>query len=472
MPVRAVSIVVRLCCAIILPAALVACAGPPLSGDVAFVNVNVLPMDSERAIALQTVLVDDGRIVAMGPTSGITIGGETTIVDGTGKYLMPGVAEMHGHYPNPQQREFTEDVLFMYVANGVTLVRGMQGGPTHLPLRDAIAAREVLGPRLFVCAPSMTGNSVTTVADAERLVRDASAAGFDHLKVHEGLTPEVYAAIANTAKEVGITWSGHVSNLVGLHDALEHGQATIDHLDNVIEAMIDDREAVATAGLFDLPALASQIDDSKIDEVVTAIRNAGAGVVPTEVLWEVFLGGRSGQDMVALRPELDYWFQQGRPGVGQGVTQWIAQADQQRAALASPDAGQGVIALRRRLIKELYDAGVPVLLGTDSPQVFSVPGFSIHHEMQVMADSGLTPYQVLHSGTRAVADFYGATDFGRVAEGQRADLVLLNADPIADLANFADSAGVVVNGQWIPRDEIDARLAEIRSRMASTAEGR
>lgn len=435
--------------------------------DVAFVNVNVLPMDTERVVAGQTVLVRDGRIERVGAAADVRPGEGTTVVDGGAKYLMPGVAEMHGHYPNPAERQFTEDVLFLYVANGVTLVRGMQGGPTHLPLRESIASGATLGPRLFVCAPSMTGNSVQTPADAERLVREAKRVGFDHLKVHEGLTPEVYSALAKTAKEVGITFSGHVSNLVGLYSALEQGQTTIDHLDNVIEAMIDDREAVANAGLFDLPALAEKIDPSKIDEVVAAIRRAGAGVVPTEVLWEVFLGGRTGEALAASRPELVYWFRQGRQGIGQGVNQWIAQADQRRAALPNPDAGQVVIDLRRRLIKALHDAGVPVLLGTDSPQVFSVPGFSIHHEMQVMVESGLTPYEVLHSGTRAVADFYGAKDFGQVAEGHRADLVLLNANPLQDVGHFADSAGVMVGGRWLPRATIDARLAEIRARMAA-----
>jgi imidazolonepropionase-like amidohydrolase len=436
----------------------------------AFVGVTVIPMDRERVIAGQTVVVRGNRIVEIGSMIDVEVPAGATQVDGRGKFLMPGVAEMHGHYPNPEQAEFTEAVLFLYVANGVTLVRGMQGNASHLPLRDAIEAGEIVGPRLFVCAPSMSGNSVQTVEDAERLVREAKATGFDHLKVHEGLTPEVYAAIASTANEVGITFSGHVSNLVGLYSALQQGQTTIDHLDNFIEAMIDDREVVEAAGLFDLPQLVPQIDESKIDQVVAATVEAGAGVVPTEVLWETFLGGRTGEEMLAARPELRYWLPEGRQGLGQGVSQWVEQADQRRAALPSPGAGQPVIELRRRLIEELHDAGVPVLLGTDSPQVFSVPGFSIHHEMQVMVDSGLTPFEVLHSGTRAVADFYGADDFGTVAPGQRADLVLLNANPLDEVGNFADNAGVMVNGRWIPRNEIDARLAEIESMMAAPGE--
>ena len=441
----------------------VAADAPGLSH--AFVDVSVLPMDSERVLPGQTVIVTDGRIERMGATADVDVPDEATVIDGRGKYLMPGVSEMHGHYPNPDAREFTEAVMYLYVANGVTLVRGMQGGASHLPLRDAIEAREIMGPRLLVCAPAMSGNNVVRPEDARRLVREAAAAGFDHIKVAEGLTPEVFSAIAETAAEVGLTFSGHVSNFVGLYSALEQGQSTVDHLDNYIEAMIDDPEVVAGLGLLELPSVMSQIDEANVGDVIAATVEAGAGVVPTEVLWETFLGGRSGASMLAEMPETRFWVRESLPGVASGVNRWVQQTDGRRAALSQPDAGQPVIELRRRLIKELHDAGVPVLLGTDSPQVFSVPGFSIHREMQVMVESGLTPFQVLHSGTRAVADFLGAEDFGQVAEGQRADLVLLNANPLDDIGHFADSAGVMVNGQWLSRADIDARLAEIESLM-------
>ena len=148
------------------------------------------------------------------------------------------------------------------------------------------------------------------------------------------------------------------------------------------------------------------------------------------------------------------------------VEQWTSGTTQRVADFGQdPDAIANILALRRRVLKALFDAGARVLLGTDSPQIFSVPGFSIHHEMQLMVDSGLTPYQVLRAGTRAVAEFYNATDeYGSVAVGQRADLVLLNVSPLDDIANFADTAGVMVNGQWVPRSLIDERLADIRGR--------
>ncbi len=139
------------------------------------------------------------------------------------------------------------------------------------------------------------------------------------------------------------------------------------------------------------------------------------------------------------------------------------------SARIDPEAVANILRLRRRVLKALHDAGVPVLLGTDSPQIFSVPGFSIHHEMQVMVESGLTPYAVLYAGTRAVAEFNDETwDYGSVAVGQRADLVLLESDPTVDIANFAERAGVMVNGQWLTEQEIQAELAAIEARSSES----
>jgi len=441
-----------------------ACATAPAlqeSGDTAFVNVTVLPMTGQGPMSDQTVVITDGRISAMGPSEEIEVVGDTVIIDGADKYLMPGVAEMHGHYPQEADSQFTRDIMYMYVANGVLRVRGMQGGLQHLPLRDSIAAGEQVGPRLWVSAPMLHGRAVTEPAQAESLVREAAAAGFDHLKVHEELSAEVYATIAATAREVGLPFSGHVTNYVGLYGALEQGQQTIDHLDNYLEAMVEDQDQIADLGLFDLGRLAGQMDDSRIDEVVAATLGAGAGVVPTMALWEGLFGSRTGAEWLALRPETRYM-----PSAM--VDAWVSAIDQRVEQFgADPQAVANILALRRRVLKALHEAGVAVLLGTDSPQLFSVPGFSIHHEMQVMVESGISPADVLYAGTRAVAEFYEATDeFGAVATGLRADLVLLNADPIADIGNFADRAGVMLGGRWITAAEIDAELAAIEARAA------
>jgi imidazolonepropionase-like amidohydrolase len=194
---------------------------------------------------------------------------------------------------------------------------------------------------------------------------------------------------------------------------------------------------------------------------VAATVEAGAGVVPTMALWEVLFGSKSGADWLALRPETRY--------VPAAMVQgWVNAADQGVQQFGQdPDAIANILALRRRVLRALHAAGVPVLFGTDSPQIFSVPGFSIHHEMRVMVEAGLTPTDVLASGTRAVADFLGlAGEMGTVAEGKRADLVLLHRDPTADVAAFAERAGVMVAGRWLAEEEIRAELEAIAARGA------
>ncbi len=220
---------------------------PALQGGVtAFVGVTVVPMDSERVVADQTVMVNDGRIAVIGGSDETTVPASAQQIDGAGLYLMPGLAEMHGHLPNPNfPAEVTENVLFLYVANGITTVRGMHGHPSQFELRERIRQGDLVGPQLFLGSPAMRGNSVQTVEDAERLVREYQAAGFDLLKVLEGLSAEVYDAIAATANEIGIPFAGHVTDNVGLFHALESGQATVDHLDNYIEALVPVRETSA-----------------------------------------------------------------------------------------------------------------------------------------------------------------------------------------------------------------------------------
>ena len=402
---------------------------------VAFVDVAVLPMDTNRVIEHQTVVVRDGRIVEMGPAASTRVPAGATRVDGRGKFLMPGFTEMHGHLPNPAQNAvpgIVETVLFLYVANGVTAVRGMQGNRDHLLLRDRIASGELLGPRLWVPGPAMSGNNTTSPSEGRRRVEENKDFGYDHLKVHENLSLDTYDTIAATAKRVGLTFGGHVASAVGVRHALAAGQKSIDHLDNYAEEI---------GG-----------DDAKRAELARVTAASGSWTVPTMALWEVFMGNES-IDELAARPELRYV-------PAQWVTAWRQQVANQRQN--NPADGGAAVAERRRILKALRDAGAAIAFGTDSPQLFSVPGFSIHREMQSMLEAGMTPFEILASGTRNVGRYYEReAEFGTVAAGRRADLVLLNANPLADVANFSRRAGVMVTGRWLPEVEIQARLAQI-----------
>ncbi|MGH7529159.1 MAG: amidohydrolase family protein [Gemmatimonadales bacterium] len=403
---------------------------PRDTGVVAFVNVNVVPMDRPGVLENQTVIVRAGQIAELGPSARVRVPDGATRVDGRGKYLMPGMGEMHGHLPNPSAGpEITENVLFLYVANGVTVVRGMQGLPPHLELKGRIARGELLGPRLWVPGPQLSGNSAPNAETGRRLVEEQHAAGFDHVKIQEGLSRETYDTIVATAKRLGMRFAGHVPNAVGVPRALEAGQASIDHLDNYVETVGGPDSAT----------------DRRIAEVVRATCAAGTWTVPTLALWETFLGS---EDSAALA---------GRPENRYVPAGWRANWARQTARTG--EGGGETVALRGRILKALQDAGCPIAFGTDSPQLYSVPGFSMHREMRSMAAAGLTPQQILVAATRNVARYFGTErEFGTIAPGRRADLLLLEGNPLADLGNVARRAGVMVTGRWLPEAEIQARL--------------
>jgi hypothetical protein len=368
---------------------------------------------------------------------------------------MPGLAEMHGHLPNPDLPEaVTENVLFLYVANGVTTVRGMQGHPSQIALRARIDRGELLGPRLVLGSPSMSGGSVATVEDAARLVREYKDAGFDLLKVHENLSPEVYDAIATTAKEVGIPFGGHVTDTVGLFHALSAGQTTIDHLDNYVEALVPEGAGPAEApGLLGAEQLLARIDESRLPQVVQATLDADASVVPTMVLWESGIyATRPSADLREERTEIRYMPKD-------MVERWVRAVDE-RVAGSDARMLRQLAQLRRRILSALHQGGVRILLGTDSPQIFSVPGFSIHREMQLYVDAGMTPYEVISSGTRVVGDYLGE-NFGTIAVGESADLILVDGNPLEDIKNVSRISGVMARGRYVSPEEIQKRLEAI-----------
>ena len=437
----------RLCLIALL---LLGCGSPPRTSsalvepenrEVAFVNVNVVPMDSDRILNEQTVLVRGESIVGIGPASKLKVPGGALRIDGKGKYLMPGMAEMHGHIPPPEApKEFIEAVLFMYVANGVTTVRGMLGAPGQLELRDKANHGEMLSPALYLAGPSFNGNSINSPAQAVELVREQKRAGWDLLKVHPGLTRDEYDAMAKTAWEVGIRFAGHVPSEVGLPHALEMGQETIDHIDGFIEH---------------LEAEDGPVDETKLAEVVRLTKKAGAWIVPTMVLWETLLGVTDLEKLLAY-PELKYM-------PPQQVASWEkAHRERQSSSQFDRKKVEQIAANRKRILKALHDGGVRILFGTDAPQQFSVPGFSIHREMSLMLEAGMSPYEIILSGTKAAGDYFkNKARFGTIAEGSRADLILIDGNPLKDISNITKRSGVMVRGRWLSEDEIQKRLESI-----------
>lgn len=438
-------------------------APPLLAAVYAIVDVNVVPMDRERVIGSQTVVIRDGRIAEMGPTDRVRVPQDAQRIDGRGRYLMPGLAEMHAHIPpRPRDEQEALDVLYLYAANGITFARGMLGAPRHLKLREQAARGEIVSPRIYTSGPSLNGNSVASPEAGRAMVAEQKAAGYDFLKIHPGLDGPRFDAIAEAARRHGIAFAGHVSHHYGLEHALEAGQATIDHLDEYVRALLGDASRLRGATpLFFGINLAGQVDPSKIVPLARRTRDAGVWNVPTQSFIENLALPEPDAEALGARPEMRYLPRS-------TVAQWVQRKkDFVADAAYDPRMARHFVNLRRAMIRALHEEGAGLLLGSDAPQVFNVPGFSIHHELRILVESGLMPYQALATGTVNVARFLGEEhDFGIVAPGMRADLVLLDANPLADIANTRKVAGVMLNGRWLPSAELDAGLERIAARAA------
>jgi imidazolonepropionase-like amidohydrolase len=422
-------------------AASLALALPSLAQTVVFRDVNVVAMTSPKVAEKQTVIVRDGKIEAI-LKSGDKLPEGATVVDGSGKYLMPGLAEMHGHIPPPNAPNgLLQDVLTMYLANGVTTVRGMLGHDGQLNLREWQKKGELVSPNLYLAGPAFNGQTVKTPQEAIDRVKQQKKEGWDLLKVHEGLSLETYDALAKTAKAEGMRFVGHVPDAVGLVHALDSGQETIDHMDGYLEYVNGEK---------------GPLDEKKLAAIVKKSKAAGVWVVPTSALWQVVYNGIPLETLQAY-PELKYLPPQASASWSKLYTE--------RAPKIDPAVTKNVLANRTRILRALHEGGVKILLGTDAPQQFSIPGFSIHRELLVMREAGMSPYEILKTGTVNAGQYFAKQDsFGTIEAGKRADLLLLNANPLDDVANVAKIEGVMVRGRWYPRKDLDEKLKYVETR--------
>jgi imidazolonepropionase-like amidohydrolase len=432
-------------------------AGPATpAGVIAFVDVAIVPMDGERVLPNQTVLVEGGRITALGPSSQVKVPAGAAAIDGRGKYLMPGLADMHVHLGNAQQPGAVTDAaeadatvkryewaLLAFLANGVTTIRNLNGGPWHVRLREQIAAGAVLGPRFYTAGPPVTQrylNSLVagggTVGEAAaKIVTEHQAVGYDFLKLWgeaAAIDREAFDTLAALAKQASVRLAGHTPlRGVGVERMLQAPAASIEHLSgyfNLIGGFPDslrERNVEALLGRFPL-------DESKISELAAATARAGVWNCPTQYIYKFMF-----------------------------TRYYKGEAEK-------------YLALRGRLLKALQDAEAGVLLGTDAAD-FNImnwgvlPGTSAPEELQALVEAGLTPYQALAAGTRNPAAFLGTLDStGTVEVGKRADLMLLHGNPLENIGNTKRPAGVMVGGRWLAREELDRRLAESKAALTAT----
>jgi imidazolonepropionase-like amidohydrolase len=288
------------------------------------------------------------------------------------------------------------------------------------------------------------------------MARQQAAEGYDFLKLHPGLEPDEFTAIAEAARQAGIPFAGHVSFAVGVEAALLEQQDTIDHLDGYAEAMIPPGSSLSgTAPSWFGVNLAAEMDPLLAADLAESTATAGVWNVPTQSLFETTSGFMSIADLLA-RPGMEYLSDD-------LSTRWQNSVRDIRSRSSDAER-RNFLSSRRSLIAELQESGAGLLLGSDAPQIMNVPGFSVHQELAYLVGAGLTPLQALQTGTINVARFLGNENYGDIAPGQLADLLLLRTNPLDDIGASTGILGVMRAGTWYGRHELDDMLAEVKSR--------
>ena len=443
---------------------------PGSAQTVAFTNVNVIPMDRERVLANQTVVIKNGLIVEIGGAKKVKLPKDAVRVDGTGKYLIPGLADMHTHLlsdANEYPKSIGPDELRVMVANGVTTVRFMIGTPELLALRTRSANAEIEAPTIFVASPHLTGREqgnnfvVNTPEEAREAVRKSKAAGYDFIKVTTFVKPEVYEAAVDEAAKQNIRVVGHAdSRFVGVERAWKAKQQ-IEHLDGYMELLLRD-DAPMKGSVSDLYIYNPEnwksfdyIDESKIPEIARKTVAANPYVNPTQHFMKNSFGRVRTEEEIRKQPDFRFY----PPKVQQ---QWLDFYKKNRFINTVPlEKRARWIELRNKLIKAIYDAGGRIMTGSDTPEFLWLYGFGMHHEMKALKDAGLSNYAVLEAATKNPSMFLGEIDkAGTIEKGKRADLILLNANPLTDISATENRAGVMLKGKWHTQQELNAWLDE------------
>ena len=437
-------------------------------------DVTVIPMDKEQMLSDVSVLVRDGRIEAMGNASNLVVPEGTKAIDGRKKFLIPGLADMHVHLYSDDEApdSVAPDELGVMLANGVTTIRLMIGTPEHLELRRKIEAGLVVGPQLWVASPQFTGKKdsncrvVKTRDEAKAAVYEVANAGYDFIKLTVDITPEVFDAIAGAAKERKIPIVGHVDPRVGVRRALKAGQH-IEHLDNYLETILRDdaptRHSVSNYDVFRPKNWESLdfMDQGKLRQIARETSDSGTYTTPTLTIPKVAFGLGQTDDEIRMRPE------------------WILMPPKARALFlkanerywktaASLERRRRYVAIRDQIVKEIQVAGGRIMAGSDAPEWFFGYGYTLHRELESLVSAGLTPYQSLKAATATPSKFVNAADnWGRIAPGMRADLVLLSANPLETSATRPRSMPCVSAGAGLIEASSIGCLSEQASGWAS-----
>jgi imidazolonepropionase-like amidohydrolase len=463
------------------PSALIAIAALPV---LLLTNVTLIDGTGAPAQPNMTVVVKGDRIVTVAKAGAVHAPKGATIVDASGKFLVPGLWDMHVHF-----RE-TERSFPLFLANGVLGVRNMGGvADEAMRWRDEVVSGRVVGPRIVACGPIVDGPpptsaehalSVATAADGRKAVADLKRRGADFIKVYDGIPREAYFAIADEAKKLRFPFAGHIPTAVTAREASYAGQKSVEHLGGILEACSDDEDQIRhhvdppiKDGEFsEFPRriaargerLLSTYDPAKAAELFAMFARNRTWQVPTLVVQHTW----TFIDELAQTPDPRMKY------IPASEAEWWSPTKNFLFRYRTAE----FIAFRKKvfpkqleLVGEMHRAGVPFMAGTDVSYPYSFPGFSLHDELALFVEAGFTPMEALQSATVNPAKFLGVSErLGTVERGKIADLVLLDANPLENIKNTRRVGAVVVNGRYLSNAELRKMLAGAEAAAATKVE--
>ena len=442
------------------------------AATLAITHISVIDATGTPPQADMTVIVKDGRIADLGKSDAVHAPVDAVAVDGSGKYLIPGLWDMHVHEVFGDWLPRNEKLVPpLFVANGITGVRDMGGDLEVLKIwRAQIAAGRLLGPRMIIAGPMLDGPvprfpssaPVSNAADGRKVVDDLKAQGVDFIKIQSLIPRDGYFAAADEAKKLGIVFVGHVPDAVRASEASNAGQKSIEHFTGIFEGCTSIEDQLLK-GPKSLGLNVKNYDPIRAKALIALMAKNQTWQVPT-LVWE------RGQWLV---DDIDLSHD---PLTKYAPSSWKDHTWPMFVHDIIKDMDTDPLPVRKKFVQmeldmtlAMFRAGVPFMAGTDTAAgVHIFPGFSLHQELVLFQRAGLTPMQALQTATLNPAKFMGRTaDLGTVEKGKLADLVLLDANPLEDIANTQKIRGVVLAGRYFDRAALDEMLRGVEKAAAA-----
>ena len=415
----------------------------------AIVHVNLIPMTRafEDTRKNQTIIVENDKIKSIGPSASINIPRGAKVINGKELYLMPGLADMHMHFPGEGNDEF---ILKMYLVNGVTTIRSLNGSEYQKKLRKKVISGIIPGPTIYLSGPIIGEKSGSmyfrSTKRVEKEIQKQSERGYDCIKLYTFLPADVYRAGMQKAKRLNLYTVGHIPYSVGLDGVIKEGMDEIAHIEELLyEFLVDfDRNNPNPFGL--------EIDYSRLENIMQKVKNSNIILCTSLAIDEVIVQKIIAPREYLARPEAKYL-----PG---DIYNQIAQYKDHHQVLF----GQGKemldwIKLYKKILVKAKELDIPLICGTDAGAYGVIHGYSLHDELRIMTQNGFSPFEAIYTATKGASlALNKQNQWGTIEVGKRADMILLEKNPLRNIKNLKKIRGIMAFGNWYSKEKLQEML--------------